>query len=721
MSSPNQSSYPEIEKRTFDFIDAMPGSGKTEYFVNKAVELLADKKPDHNILYAAPTVRLLIEALNRIRKHASFNPKSTNKISLVATHDKVADMRDRCRIYQERPVKVINQLLGLSSEGVDEVSPLDVGNIVLVTHECFVQVAALDSTGKDFAVLKKTSVIFDEARQCVIDSRTTKDLSYGDLAIMSRLFRFKRQHNHGNKTPGWYVYEVQRAPSHKILLEGFNTKRVKSIPSSIHRLRDEVSRYSDTGRSRVYFMTNMDNAHTFLDEDERNATAIVTTLLRPTSLFNNYRDVTLTSAFFKDSQLYHFLKQDGHRFKNLAKTKHSSVTSILKRDEMIRKHLPQRLRVAPLMVAPESNKTSEHYRNTLTANLLENGMIVPTSLTSDSIRKELKRNFSSREMMETVYNKGVVSTNAKTQKLLEQFAVPPLWILISECAHVIKNAKASGVVPTYATQIENACLTVFNVRDRYWRDVPAMAVVRELYARGDLGERFEDELYEDGATVTKALSSSCPPEWEKRLTRHIYMRSPESKFLLSPSTKMHGINKYQGIHAFAHLAALNPAPPMIALYQTLLGNEYDIDQDHAVENLVQMLYRTSLRDPKSKTPVLMIVPYEAYAKMLQSKIGCSKFTIVHKPRLTPLVYSKEEDLAVRIANGRRGGLKSGITRKSELSPAQQKERVTLRAMKSRYSKYLRERPADLRVPEWIKCVEKINADLDAMVKPKYDL
>jgi hypothetical protein len=712
--------YPETENRVFSYLDAMPGSGKTEYFVNKAVALLADKKPDHNLLYAAPTVRLLIEATRRIRNHKDFNAKDKRRIVLVATHSKVSELKGLCQTYAERPVKVINHLLGLSKED-PTIEPLGVGNVILVTHECFVQVAVRDLTGGQFEVLKRTSVIFDEARQCVIESRTTKDLSYGDLAVMSRLFRFKRQQVNEKKNPGWFVYEVQRAPTHKALLDGFHTKRVRAIPSSIHKLRDEVSRYSDTGRSKVYFMTNMDNAYTFLDDDERHATAVITTLLRPTSLFNNYRDVTLTSAFFKDSQLYHFLKQDGHKFKNLAKTNPEGVASIIKRDSLLRQHLPSRLLVAPLMVAPENTKTSDRYRNTLTANLLENGMVLPLTLKPDFLKVDLVKNFSAEELIETACNNGTVSKDPKVQKLLEQFSVPPLWVLLNECAFIIKNARTSGALPVHDTKIANACLTVINVRARYWRGTPATDIVREVYLRGDLGNREEDEPYEEGAISTQALASSCSVDWEKRLAKHLYIHSPASKFILAPSTKMHGVNKYQKVNSFAHLAALNPTPPMIALYQVLLGDDYDIDQDHAVENLVQMLYRTSLRDPKAQAKVLMIVPYEAYAKMLQAKIGCQKFTFVHTPRLTPLIYSKEEDPLVRIANGRKGGLNSGQIRKSNLSPEQQKKRVTLRAMKSRYSKYIRERPMDLRVPVWLENINRIHAELDAMIKPKYDL
>lgn len=718
-------SYPEIEQRTFDFIDAMPGSGKTEYFVNKAVSLLNNKAATINLMYAAPTVRLLTEALTRIHAHPSFNKKTRRKIILIASSNKLQDVSSLCTVHQERPVKVVNHILGLRDEGLD-VEPLGVGHILMVTHECFVQVASKDTTGKDFEVLKRTSVVFDEARQCVIDSRTTKDLSYGDLAIMSRLFRFKRQTIEKDRSLGWFVYEVQRAPSHKKLLEGFGTTRVRAIPNSVHRLRDEVSRYSDTGRSKVYFMTNMSDAHTFLDEDERHATAVVTTLLRPTSLFNNYRDVTLTSAFFTDSQLYHFLKQDGHKFRNLAKTNPASVAAILHRDSLLRQQLPKRLRVAPLMVAPVNNKTSDHYKNTLTANLLENGMVVPATLKPESVRKGLVKNFSSTELLETLHNNGKISTNPKVQKLLKQFFVPPLWVLINECAHVIRSAPVREMLNTDTNPSASDCLLVFNVKSRYWRStVPASSVVRSIYSNGNIrlsqNTSEEIDLRSDGDTQRQALLAACPREWEQRLSKYLYSKSKDSLFIIAPSTKMHGINKYRKVNVFAHIAALNPAPPMIALYRALLGEGYDVDQDHAIENLVQMLYRTSLRDPSAETKVLMIVPYAAYATMLQQKIGCSSFVSVHSPRLTPWLYSKTEDVEVRAANGRKGGLRAAANRTSSFTQKQKTQRNSLLVMKSRYSKYLRERPADVKAPYWATRIRELSAQLNAMIKPKYDL
>ena len=717
-----------IMKRKFDYIDAMPGAGKTEYFVGKAAALLSAPAPDHILVYVAPTVLLLKEAIQRIRKHPSFRNRMAARITMVAAPDKLKDAG--CRVFDERPVKVINHLLGLSEEGVES-DALSLGDILLTTHETFIQVSPTDHLGRKFATLKRCHVIFDEARQCVMESRTVRDVTYSDLPYLAAAFEVKTRVNprlsaKERREVSWHILEIRKAPTKGALMRACDTDSMRTIPSSIRRLREEVRRFADNGRAQVYMMINVPGPWSFLLTDERRTTTTLTTLLRPTSLFNHYGKVTLTSAFFKDSQMYHFLKADGHNFRNLLKVYPEEMASILDRDTRLRQALPKRLRVAPLMRLDElaSDRKPSHYRSTLTAGLLEHGMVVPLATTTSLVTETLTRNYTSAEFIDTLIKGGTVSRDPKIQRTLRQFCVPPLWVLLNECAHVIKTVKRKGLLPSYGDQLDDACLSVFNVKARYWHGTPATAVVRELYANGKLTKTTKDgrySVYQEGAVDKKSLSAQCPPEWEARLAKYLFMDSPGSLFLFTPSTKLHGLNKYSGVHAFAHLAALNPTPVMIALYKSLLGEDYDIDLDHSVENLVQMLYRTSLRRTDVKDKVLMIVPFDAQAKMLQRKIGCAEFEYVHQPRLTPWVYQKVVDGETRKAAGKKGGARSGKIRALGLSDTQKAKRKSLNAQLLRYRKYVKDSPASTKRAHWETRIGELNVQLNAMVKPKPDL
>jgi hypothetical protein len=728
----------DVIPRSFDFIDAMPGAGKTEFFINRAVALLNKKDPSTNLIYVAPTVRLLIEALGRIHSHPKFRRSTRFKISLVATPDLLSEVRGKCRTFMERPVSVLSHLLGLQDIQLmfeaDEVKALGEGHIVMTTHETFVQVPNVDKTGNDFAVLRRTDVIFDEARQCVMESRTARDLSHYDLAVMSRrLFRLTPTESQPGSV--WFVYEVTNAPSKDEMLEGFKTKRLRNVRQTIHKLRAEVRRFADRGRASVFLMTtanlsdrrSLDAVIKRVEESHQNPEveiphevmthAVVTTLLRPTSLFNHYRRVTLTSAFFKDSQMYHFLLQDGHTFRNLAELKPHAIKDILLRDRLLRDTLPTRLIVAPLLSPPKTpDRKVASYRNILTAGLLEKGMVVPRSISSEVLKDSLKKNYAYHEIIDTLLKGGVVSSNPSIQKTLKQFCVPPLWILINECARIVRWALSSGLIVKTSGTESNDCLLVFNVKNRYWHSVPATDVVRTLYAFGRLQMPTSAVSRRgDGATQTKTMSKKCPADWEERMASYLFIDSPKALFTSTPSTKLHGVNLYSDLRMFAHIAALNPTPSLIALYRALLGEGYDIDLDHSIENLVQTLYRTNLRDPHGKEKVLMIVPYKAQARLLQRKIQCGDFTYVRKPQLTSLVYSKEVSTSDRINSGRLGGLRSAEVRSLVMTDAQKKRYRSIASMISQCKLRIKERPSDVKRPSWEQRIKDLTKEKQALV------
>lgn len=713
----------EIVRRVFKYIDAMPGAGKTEYFVNQAVALLGkNREAKTNLIYVAPTVRLLTEALSRVERHGLFTKEMRKRIVMVASPDKIEQLTGRCRVYKERPVQVVASLLGLNDN--QDIPSVTVGFVLMTTHETFVQVPCTDKSGGDFEILRRSDVIFDEARQCVMESRTARDLSYYDLAVMSdRLFTLDPQPTTDST---WRVYGVSNAPTKAQTLSSFHTKRVRNVSPTIHKLREEVRKFSDNGRAGVYLMTTYDLAdekkiskvirqveEALLDPrkdlpEESLIRTVVTTLLRPTTLFNHYRSVVLTSAFFLDSQMYHFLLKDGHKFRNMMKENPEAIESIIKRDKRLRNNLPRRLLVAPLMKErgdrPKEQKF--RYRSTLTAALLEQGMIVPVKVANSINHQTIDRDLTAANLIDTLLLKKPVTEKENLQKVLSQFCVPPLWILINECARILRQV--------FSNPKEAECLLVFNVKSRTWHGVPATAVVRELYARGSL--RLAKGSKRDGAIDKEALARKCPKEWEERLAKSLYLESSSSLFNLAPSTKLHGLNNYSGIHAFAHLAALNPDPVMITLYRSLLGKEYDIDLDHSIENLVQTLYRTSLRRVECKDRVLMIVPYLSQAEALREKIGCDDFEIINQPRLTPLTYKKPVDSEVAKKNGSKGGRRSAEVRSLGLNEEQKKRYRSLSAQVRSYQKQIRDAPADIRRKHWESRINLLTKEKAEMVE-----
>jgi hypothetical protein len=719
----------EIQSREFQFIDAMPGAGKTEYFVTRAVRLLGQKKPDRSLIYVAPTILLLKEALDRIHKHPAFKPEMAHKITMVATPAKISSGRglpNGCRSYEEAPSKVINFILGLSDvykSNTEDSPPLvQLGDLILTTHETFVQVNHKDPTGGDFQHLRDCEVIFDEARHCVIDNKALRDISNEHLVTMSRAFAFHStafQPLTNNDPKAWYVYRLTNAPSKSRMKELFGVINWSSIPKSVRDLRRDVATFSDSGRASVFVMANVDT-HALMATATRNSRLSAYTMLRPTSLFNHYKEVTLTSAFFKDSQMYHFLKEDGHAFKDLRGSKAPELAQIYVRDRKLRLALNKRLIVGTILKETQSRAQST-YRNNLTSNLLSNGMVIPRHLTEEVLHPILvDPTMSVRDMIAILSSKKTnpVVSNLEIQRILKRYAIPPLWALILEAAKIIDHAHQLGFItkPNAITDFDHLALLVLNVSKSVWGSsrVPYQSVVRALYTKGFL--ETTNDFAEDFHTVytddEEKMLELTPRFWSKQLSKHLFMKSPDVKFVIPKSNRLHGINKYSKLNAFVHLAALNPTPQLIAFYKIILGPEYDIDQDHSIENLVQMLYRTSLRDVNAKSKVLMVVPYKAQAQLLQTKIGCEDFLYINSPKL--IQWSSRR----RPMNGSMGSarLKSAEKRRLDLDENDKRRLKSMRVSIHRFRNLMTTDPKNPKVKEWEAKIADYESQIQALVQ-----
>lgn len=694
-----------IQKRTFTYIDAMPGAGKTEYFVEHAVAMLRSKSSTYSMIYVAPTVALLVEAYTRISTHPKFKDQLSRKITMVATPSTIRSKSNglECNVIGEKPKQVLNYLLGLADKcgSIDHPPPqLQLGELILTTHESFVQVSDVDKTCKDFRILRHTKVIFDEARHCVIDSRVMSDVNNEHFLNIRRSFSFSRVDGFSDKASPWRAYEISNAPAKKQLVAEFRTHTWLGVPRAVRELRKTVDAYSDSGRASIYMMTNVDPYNLLLDE-ERKTRISVYTLLRPTGLFNHYRDVILTSAFFKDSQMYHFLKADGHKFRNakLRAAEDPALASIYERDTKLRKALPQRLRVGTLMEARAvPNGGFLAYRNNLTSSFLQSGMVLPVGLSNEYLQEHLNKKYRSEEIIDRLVSGRLVTADSDLQATLLEHCQPPMWILIREASRLIQYALNKGIVK----EENNHALLVLNVGQRTWskRRIPYADVVRTLHAHGTLKAKNVHELDSVHTTFEEHRLRSTSPYWQRELAKHLYVRSKERKFFIPQSNKLHGINLYSEVKTFVHLAALNPAPQLISFYKMLLGPGYDIDQDHSIENLVQMLYRTSLRVVGNKEPVLMIVPYKAQAELLQTKIGTRPFIYINKPRLTPWAYRREVPRDQMLASLQKANLASRAVRKIELPDEDYKAMRSLQASRSRYRRLLKDEPNSKNSKKW---------------------
>lgn len=618
----------EKEKtRIFHYLDALPGAGKTEYFVNLAEQHIVEKK-NHILMYVAPTRILLTETFNRL----AARDVDLSRVFVVTDNRSVdLDSVSGGVWPKDAPAAALNYLLGLTPEeeyasaiyarGYQKEceATLQPGDIVLTTHEAFLRVHLSDRTGKDFALLRKCHVVFDEARKCIIATKTFGFHAHDWLAL-SRGMRGRMAH----QSKGWGLAEVTRIDDLPALATYFNVDKVSRIPQGVRELKALYDMYVRRGRASMYLLSV--GSHSIFElTDVKNPKITMNITLRPISLFAHYGRVTLVSAFLTDSQMYHFLRKDGHEFVNLMSkppAKDHMLRPVYERNIKLKDNIGTRLQVAPILESGAEDDlylTAGQYRDNLTAHLLQKKFVVPREFNQVSLNAD-----------ENDYS-----------YIPKGYRVPPLWVMLREAAKIFHKWKADN------PHAETALLTVNAASNtRKWRDVVRhLKVVRSVLRYGLLyQETATGKSYGDDNQLSPAEEEDIAftdPRWVEFFRKILYRKSKQKLFVMPKSPNLQGLNSFSHMHAFVHLAALNPTPDLVKLYRVLLG-DYDIDLDHSIDNLVQMLYRTNLRDPKGSEPVLLITAYSAVADMLAAKLKVSRFTRVHTPRLKAWAHTTEQ-------------------------------------------------------------------------------
>jgi hypothetical protein len=645
----------DYTKRRFDYIDAMPGAGKTEFFIVQACRALrrvVGSQEDQKILiYVAPTMKLLGEAFKRIQKKVG---QQANQIRVVANpYDMAAELADTdYPVGRDQPTTALNFLFGLITAdqyqriryqvGFDHqlTSELQLGDVVMTTHESFVRLNRRDKTGRQFKLLSNMVVIFDEARKCVLRSEELK-VPKDQWELMWTALKVKRVHSNSRKD-NVHLYRVEAVASIKDLCAHFGVsfKRKSLLPDHMKGMLKLFNKYGRDGRGELYILCHSNPREVCLSNDLSDKITIQV-VMRPTALFENYGKVILTSAFFRDSQMYHFLRRDGHKLRSLLGTSplHPALQAIKERSERLRVAATKRLHVATLISSEQKGSSRSEYRNTLTSGLLDNGMLVPAGQSSElheSVLPQLTISQVLQGVVDQDPKRNLVCKNKKDDQQLAYYAVPPLWLLLDEAAKILNRWTTK-----FDPQCRYSLLTLNVVSDRRWTPsgVRYLRVVRHLLDRGKLeARRSRSDLTDSAHNLDTKLT---PAYMKTRLREILYdgIGNDCSLFTVPSTPHLHGINKYSHMSAFTHLAALNPGPALITVYRMLIP-DYDIDQDHSIENLVQTLYRTSLRNPDAREPVLMIIPFESSADLLAQKINVKSFKKINKPKFTMFHHVK---------------------------------------------------------------------------------
>ena len=265
------------------------------------------------------------------------------------------------------------------------------------------------------------------------------------------------------------------------------------------------------------------------------------------------------SAFLRDSQMWHFLKENGKNVELIDIRREgpyrNDVSRVLyKRSEAISKNF-ELITIIPLTRQKEVVSLSRYSK----------GILVPEP--AEFVLKmalEKQGYFKTKDVMHLMANQDN--------------------IVLTE-----RNNKALAAIKKYG-----AILNVFD-----WYCKTAIKVV--------------DNIKRWGKLKGKPLAVA---NRKFKLDEFILTNYP--RFSVIP-IQSHGVNEYMNNNCIFFAAAINPDRESKHLYAALLP-DYDFALDHVADACVQCVTRLSVRDTESKNRVYVIVPDMAMANFLRTKL-----------------------------------------------------------------------------------------------------
>lgn len=612
-------------QKDIEYLDATPAAGKTR----EARMLMAkhiETKGKGIFVYAAPTHNLLDEVTKSLRDAIGIDAYERHVYRIDPT---------------ESPTTVYNCLMGLESlstlrdrESEDVVADVIAVcprlRIVLCTHECMIRAPKLETPQTAGA-----TVIFDEARNCVLQDIESR-ISVSSIERIASVFKFSGMKAtkkdvliDGNTfTSSLACINKDGFPTTQKLMQTFEVTELKDLPAYVLSLF-KMKKLCEGGRADVLVE--------ILRPTKKSVeqVAYFIGLSRPSRIFEGYGRVIVMSAYFSHSQMYHLLlnahvgHQNGDQIFRLVQYK--SSTSFKARSKFITENAIKNIRIGAMLKTDPNKKGG----GKLTSTFLSTGLMVPSAL-RDTINKKVTVKKS--ELISSAFKgKPLEELTAEENAELQKCATPPLFYLQWIAYNVFRSNNVDHAL-CFTNAQGGSAGAVYRVDKR------VIKTVRLLTTRWSL-------------LVTKEYDELRSSVTQMDLDR---IQAAESFFTIPKSTSVLGLNAYDGIDGFVHLAALNPKPAVARALKRVLPN-YDPDLDYAISNIIQTMFRTSLRRADSKTPVFCMVLTDWIIEQIE-RVCFNGKTLTritnYNPDVVALDYtSKSKDGASR------GGKKSGETRK----------------------------------------------------------
>jgi hypothetical protein len=503
------------------YISGLPGIGKTEWAVRRMVEVL--KSEEGLVLYVAPTTRLLREVHERL---ATECPERIKHIRKFYTESVGAGQVGS---------SFVSALRGKRNSNGRKIKEIKEGSILLMTHQGFMSVHTIPRS-------EELELIFDESRKCIARGKELKFYTPEQRQALEQCLDINT--SEANST--FHRITARPGASTKFAelskqLE-FNGKQRSAVQSLIDM----------AGNPRVEAYLKYRGS-----KDSEKSSLRMFEVILPSRIFEGFKDVTLLSAFFEESQMYHLLTQNGVNLKNIT----AEVPDLeLRMPKILRRYssvtlVPLTPQQRALTMSNQDNMMLDQERPELRQRLRD------LELTTSAQFKNLKVYYRDPDQDEIParYRKAITSLKEHANHVVIN---PMEWLL--------KRSQAIINKWVVDNPIDKKPLLVLNKRTK---------------------KMIEDET---GRTLLGNFETM--------------------------TTSVHGLNEYAEHDVVVFLAAVNPSPDLIKFFRIIL-EKYQFEKDHIADVCVQCVCRSSVRDTSSKTKVLVIVPDMKIADLLRERLA----------------------------------------------------------------------------------------------------
>lgn len=564
---------------TVKYTSVLPGVGKTHWAIGQIVEHVQQKTGV--LLYVAPTTRLMSEVYDSVVP--KLGPKCRKKVHLITS--------------DQHRNSVVSQLKLVLNGGIDQygatVKPDNKGSVCIISHECFMRIPfGYDSNDLPvFPNRDKIKVIFDEARKCVM-SDFSVELPINTLRKLAKIIPNIGREMSRASDPSYGLDIPEGAEDNEryihLEVERFDNAEFDSIFAGNRYLRTKVRERLRRVLSTAYGKSV--RVYASMNRREDTMHMALHLVLVPANLFFGWKSVILLSAFFEHSQMYHLLDTMSRRNRQYSRRRIQAPSVELERVDNL--------------VNPEREaKMREHYKKAsvtyifndtqLTSNKLRNGVPVATT------------GFDEQQFVEDFHKLLRTRKHNLTTKARE--------LTLRGAIQMMQDAETGRIKPTKYDKRLFRLLRTLPAADLATSPVAFMASAARF-----LSERWQEK--HEYPVRPLPICMNVDPSYTRDVEAEIGDPNEVSGNWVKVPFAAHGLNTFKTYNTIAFLACVNARPAVVS-YMAHVAPTYRPKLDHTLDQAIQVLTRSCVRDLNSKEAPLLIVTDKELAQSIALHLG----------------------------------------------------------------------------------------------------